>query len=1116
MGHPRAKQTLERQNTEVRRRRGRLRNVIGAVLIVLLGLALAGPLLVRGPAMRWLFARAFASRCGHFSISGAHLGWASVFQVALGRPLRVTVDGLAIAGPDLVPVLDAARLEATAEVKLFPLRILVVDAVVADGQWRLAEQSDGGGSSMAFRPIPPRGRAACLVPPTGIHSSPADHGAVSAGPAVVVQHARLQDLDVDLDFPDWRVALSHVDANLSLTLARVLRFDFRGVKASSGSVRVGPDGAPWTAAVAFDRVVIDRVAVVPDAATDLLLAVGSARTGRASLSGRAVFRNIFPGTASTSAAAGLDVDATWVRFGGALALLQASWRPQGDWSDHLDGDLHVGIRGPFTDLVATLHADGRGTRVEASLTHGLATLRLQCAAAETAWLVGPALRGLLGGSLHGVLVARLRLAPTVAAMDGEISEANLRLDRRAVDSEAPERVVVRVGDRAMEAPSKPSMAGSAARTIGRRALTDRRFSVDIRHVRLTGGQLQITGAQLRWTGLSVRADATLAFAEGRLDLRLPPPSTFVLGGQRLELPRLVALRWSEQAGLVLAPVRLRARGGALVQVGGRLSPDDRIDAQILIRNYGLRWLPSGGQGGLVGEVKGLVAARLDLSGSTALPLLRGKAEVKALAVHGQRLGDARATIRLGGRGGVVDARVGRTLAVTATIRRQPRLAVVAAISMRKQGLSPWLRGPLAAAPIEASGTIQVSYLVGHPVATRAAVDLAGPGLDNVKVVAHASGRTAVLSLAGQIDVARWPSLWSPYLAHAEGAVSVELDVRYPVHDPFLGLPVVGSVRIVRALELRLPRRLGVVQLPAGDQVILDGDSIASSGLRVDTSWFQGRLSGRMGLATSDVANAPLSLSLAGTVDVGRLPLRLPARTSARGKAALTADLTGSVLAPTVRGHLRLTDVVVRLPSVPSMVLDGSIEADGHDLTTRDLVLDVAGGGQIAVGSPAAPARVAWQSLRPFRLGAVDVPFFGRNLAIGMPEAPVRIRDLDVTGRLTGTSGALELVGDAVIAGGVLDSSRTAKQARGRRRPWYADLPPGLTVRLRLRGPNKAMRIAVPLLPDVTVEFDCRLTATRDAVSLTGSLRGDGTYDRAAVDLYAWLAAKDLRRCQIAD
>jgi len=55
---------------------------------------------------------------------------------------------------------------------------------------------------------------------------------------------------------------------------------------------------------------------------------------------------------------------------------------------------------------------------------------------------------------------------------------------------------------------------------------------------------------------------------------------------------------------------------------------------------------------------------------------------------------------------------------------------------------------------------------------------------------------------------------------------------------------------------------------------------------------------------------------------------------------------------------------------------------------------------------------------------------------------------------------------------------------------------------------------VPVFPDVTVDFDCRLRADRHSASLTGNLRGNGVYDRTAIDLYGWLSARDVRRYQI--
>jgi len=76
------------------------------------------------------------------------------------------------------------------------------------------------------------------------------------------------------------------------------------------------------------------------------------------------------------------------------------------------------------------------------------------------------------------------------------------------------------------------------------------------------------------------------------------------------------------------------------------------------------------------------------------------------------------------------------------------------------------------------------------------------------------------------------------------------------------------------------------------------------------------------------------------------------------------------------------------------------------------------------------------------------------------------------------------------------------------------LPPHLTLDLELRGTNKGMRVAVPVLPDVTVDFRCRLQATNRGARWSGRLRGDGAWARAAVTVFDWFRPEDLRRCQL--
>ncbi len=105
-----------------------------------------------------------------------------------------------------------------------------------------------------------------------------------------------------------------------------------------------------------------------------------------------------------------------------------------------------------------------------------------------------------------------------------------------------------------------------------------------------------------------------------------------------------------------------------------------------------------------------------------------------------------------------------------------------------------------------------------------------------------------------------------------------------------------------------------------------------------------------------------------------------------------------------------------------------------------------------------------------------------------------------------------------VSGGSYDSSRGGKpplktkpRAAG---PWYHALPPHLTLDLDLRGTNKGLSVAVPVLPDVSVDFRCHLLATSRGASWSGHLGGDGAYARAALALADWFRPEDLRKCQL--
>jgi hypothetical protein len=215
------------------------------------------------------------------------------------------------------------------------------------------------------------------------------------------------------------------------------------------------------------------------------------------------------------------------------------------------------------------------------------------------------------------------------------------------------------------------------------------------------------------------------------------------------------------------------------------------------------------------------------------------------------------------------------------------------------------------------------------------------------------------------------------------------------------------------------------------------------------------------------------------------------------------------------------------PTTPTAQVNGLVEAHGDTLRTEALQVDIGSIGSVAIGRPGNPATAELASLSPFRLGTVDVPFMGSDLTIGQPTSALYIPDLDTDLRLTGDGRReLKISGVVAVAGGSYDSSRGSKKkasspgassAKPRASgPWYQALPPHLTLDLELRGSNKGISVAVPVLPDVSVDFRCHLLATSRSAKWSGRLRGDGAYARTALALADWFSDHDLRGCQLTD
>jgi len=1112
-----------------------LRRTGAAILIAVILLAFGPPLVVRGPVLRWAFARVFAHRCGHFSIGGGHFDWAAVARFALGRPISVAIDRLVITDPNDKPVLEAARVEASVLVELFPLRIEVRAARISDGFWRLASAEDGRGTADSFARIPAGGRSACLVPIKEL--KPGAHPGAGSRAQIRIEHARLEDLDIDLDFPDWQLEAFRVTTSLQLSLDRILRFGCgRIVAAGGGRLRIGPVGSEWTTTAPFDHIALDSLGTLPETASDLVLVLDNARTGRSALSGRAVFHQVFPSGLPRAPPAGLDVVARWRSIGDAVSRLRAAWLPRAESLRRFGRDLQFDIHGPYDELSATAEIRARGAWLEAELVHGLANLRLSCSGADTSSWFEPALGRLLGGQLHGGLLASLRLAPSFAGLAGEIQYADLRLER-AVTTRGPRTIVLRIG------PSQPSPH------------TPSSLSAGIRKLRLADCRLRLSDAQAAWMRWSARAEASIDFdpsdwirsrvdargtlavgsiadwipariARGRFrvagelagtlhSLRLQArfsSQKLVLGGERLRLPSRLTLAWGEATGLVVPRLPVRAGGGTL-ELGGRLGPDDFLDAQVTLSHYSLTrlpWFPSGHFARSFGAV---LSGRLFLKGPVGKPFLSGRILAPSLDFRGRSIGAATATLAVGKAGGDADLRVGGSLAARLNLRYLPRLAMNAEISLHRLALPSWLFHELPVPPLAASGTIHLAYRESDPLVGLATLALEGPGLEGVRVAARSQAEDITANITGQVALAPWSAIWSPTLTAAQGTIGVEVRAR---HDR-RGTRLSGDVLIVRDVALHSSGGYGPIRLLAGAKLGFEDDSFTTPGLRVELPWFHGRVAGRMTVNPSDLPESHIDAGVVGMLDVGALPVKLPANLTLGGHAAVQAVVSGSLgptPGPQIRGQVGLEQVRIKLPDFPPLVLDGLVHAQGDRLSTEALAIDATTMGRITIGAPESPAWAVVVSLLPFRLGQVDARLSGTNLVLDGQHSPVEIRDLDIDVRLLGPPGARSLVGQVDVSRGSFHRSRVKARSKAQQRPWYRSLPPGWTVDLGIKGFNRAMRIAVPMLPYPTIDFDCRLRATQQGAHWSGRVYGAGLYDRMALQLYSWFGDSRLLRCQL--
>ncbi|HXU63898.1 MAG TPA: hypothetical protein VN962_19505, partial [Polyangia bacterium] len=736
--------------------------------------------------------------------------------------------------------------------------------------------------------------------------------------------------------------------------------------------------------------------------------------------------------------------------------------------------------------------------------------------------------------------------PTFEGLRAQIPDADLRLDRRRAPR-GPRRYELRIG-------ASSGRATQSAETL----------YASIGQIRLANATLYLDRQRISWTGLSAALDAEVAFPSGerpssrldvrgslsvaaledwipdgiasgplrvdlaaigrleRVDLKLafPPPSAVAVLGQRFVLPRRLDAVLAADEGLRFSPVQLKRVGGGTLTLGGRVGPGDRLALSAGAQDYPVAAVPGLDRAGLA-PLAGRLGADLDITGAVDRPAVKGQVTVAGLAIARKPIGDLKADLRVAGESGEVTATIDPGVSLRARVRRRTALSVDAEIEVKDRALGPWLPPPLAGAPLRASGHATLAYRAGAPINAEADAAVSGPGLTGVRVNARVRGADGSGHVAGALDVGQWPQLWPRQVKSAKGVLDLDVSIR----DAFVRPHGLGSLRVSHDLVVRTASWPAPLTLGAGGRFDLDGASLKAIDVALSTPGVTARLGGGATLDFDDLDRTALALELQADLDATRFPLRLPGNASVAGRLGVAAQVTGTlagVPGPRVDGRLQMNDLTVRLsPVTPAAHGQGVIEAHGDRVRTSGVDVRIDGVGLVRIGSPAHPASAQIASLSPFRIGPVDVPFTGTNLTLGTPASELYVPDLDADLRLGGDArGDLTVSGSVSLAGGVFDRSKQAPAALSRKPraagggAWWRSLPPHLTLDLELRGTNRGMRVAVPVLPDVTVDFRCRLQASNRGASWSGRLRGDGAWARAAVTVFDWFRPEDLRRCQL--
>jgi autotransporter translocation and assembly factor TamB len=352
------------------------------------------------------------------------------------------------------------------------------------------------------------------------------------------------------------------------------------------------------------------------------------------------------------------------------------------------------------------------------------------------------------------------------------------------------------------------------------------------------------------------------------------------------------------------------------------------------------------------------------------------------------------------------------------------------------------------------------------------------------------------------------------LRRAAGAVAIDLGWKGELgKTPALD----GTVAITDPISI-WPATLPAPITAAPAVLHLAGREVRAERLSISTSGAEAEIDGTLRLDEHDARASAIDGRLRAVVKGKDLSPWLRGKATASGRLLLDGHLGGSLRRPMVQAEAWLQAFTVAWPGSPvgTVRLDGILDLDHRTVLLRPLLAKLGSGGWLRIDGGQGPGRIEIAGLSPLRLGAMDLAVRGSGMATLRPIAGVLLSGLDLDLRLAGSAwGPVGLTGEVRLARGWYRVSRrkTAPPAA-----WQPSALPAFRDRLwldvRLLGPDGALRVTVPPLPEVSIGFRCRASGRAAAPRITGELRGAGLYSRAVLALADWFSSRRLRQCDL--